>query len=297
MISAVDGAERVHPALYGALAAALVATFGSLYMSDVLGWLPCLWCWYQRILMYPQALLLAVGIARRDGRMPGYALLLSALGVLASLRHIGLQKVPQIMLMYPCKGSVPCSSDSLWQLGWFPYWVTVPMLALTAFVTIAICCGVAIMRRRAAPTDAVEGLPPVVFVLVIVLAAATPFAAGAFAARQASAQPASSIAQLDPAPGAGGASALLAAADGATQFERSCSGCHRVMGATVAYIRPEYVRARSEGELVALVKSGRDARSPDNFSGQAMPAYGGQPSLTDAQITAIVRHVRQLVDR
>jgi disulfide bond formation protein DsbB len=290
--------EPVHPALYLALFVALVATFGSLYMSDVLGWLPCMWCWYQRILMYPQALLLAVGIARRDSRISGYALLLSVFGIAASLWHIGLQKVPQIMLMYPCKGTVPCSSDSLWQLGWFPYWVTVPMLALTAFAAITICCVAALARRRAPAADAVEGLPPAVFVAAIVLAAATPFAAGAWAARRASAQPAASVAQLNPAAGSSGstgASALLAA-DGATQFERSCSGCHREMGETVVYMRPEYVRARSEDELVALVKSGRDAFSADNYSGQAMPAYGGQRALSDAQIVAIVRHVKTLID-
>jgi arylsulfatase A-like enzyme len=60
-------------------------------------------------------------------------------------------------------------------------------------------------------------------------------------------------------------------------------------------MRADYVSARSDAELIAFVKSGRDARSPDNFSGQAMPAYGGQISLTDAQITAIVAHLRKIV--
>ena len=32
-------------AMYIALAAAWIATCGSLYMSEVLGWIPCLWCW------------------------------------------------------------------------------------------------------------------------------------------------------------------------------------------------------------------------------------------------------------
>ena len=32
---------------------ALVATVGSLYFSEVMGYVPCNMCWYQRILMYP----------------------------------------------------------------------------------------------------------------------------------------------------------------------------------------------------------------------------------------------------
>lgn len=280
--------ERVHPALYVALLIALTATFGSLYMSDVLGWLPCLWCWYQRILMYPQALLLAAGIARRDSRIPGYMLLLSIPGVLAALWHIGLQKVPQIMLLYPCKGTVPCSSDSLWQLGIFPQWFTVPMLSLTAFALITIACIVALLGRRTMREDEVEGLPPAIFALVIVIAVLVPFGAGALAARRATAQPAASISQLNPA-------GALASTDGAALFERSCRGCHQPLGATIAYMRADFVASHSDAELIALVKNGRDARSPDNYSGQAMPAYGGQISLSDEQVAAVVAHMKQIV--
>lgn len=53
-----------------ALLAAWIATCGSLFFSEVLGWVPCVLCWYQRILMYPLALLLAIGIVRRDRGLP-----------------------------------------------------------------------------------------------------------------------------------------------------------------------------------------------------------------------------------
>lgn len=36
-----------------ALLAACLATAGSLFFSEVWGWIPCVLCWYQRILMYP----------------------------------------------------------------------------------------------------------------------------------------------------------------------------------------------------------------------------------------------------
>src|SRR6476659_3752234 len=56
------GATSRHIALF----AAWIATCGSLFFSEVLGWRPCVLCWYQRILMYPLAILLAIGIMRRD---------------------------------------------------------------------------------------------------------------------------------------------------------------------------------------------------------------------------------------
>ena len=52
-----------------ALLTAAVATSGSLCLSEVLGWVPCTLCWYQRILMYPLSLVLLVGIIRRDRKL------------------------------------------------------------------------------------------------------------------------------------------------------------------------------------------------------------------------------------
>ncbi|MDP9212231.1 MAG: disulfide bond formation protein B, partial [bacterium] len=41
--------HMTHPLAYVAWAQALVATSGSLYFSEVAGYLPCMLCWYQRI--------------------------------------------------------------------------------------------------------------------------------------------------------------------------------------------------------------------------------------------------------
>ena len=42
--------------MYIALLAAWIAMCGSLYFSEVKGYVPCTLCWYQRILMYPLTL-------------------------------------------------------------------------------------------------------------------------------------------------------------------------------------------------------------------------------------------------
>jgi len=44
---------------------AATATLGSLYLSEVLLWVPCELCWFQRILMYPLSLIFLVGILKK----------------------------------------------------------------------------------------------------------------------------------------------------------------------------------------------------------------------------------------
>ncbi len=80
--------------LYMAMIAAWIATCGSLFMSEAIGWIPCQWCWYQRIFMYPIAVILPLGLLRRDRNVAVYSLALSIIGIFASTYHILLQKVP-----------------------------------------------------------------------------------------------------------------------------------------------------------------------------------------------------------
>lgn len=118
---------------YIALLAAWIATSGSLFFSEILNWTPCLLCWYQRILMYPLSLILAVGLLRRDTRLHWYVLPFSLLGACVSLYHYLLQKTT----WFPppaCSIGVSCSVDYINLFGF----VTIPFLALTAFLIITL---------------------------------------------------------------------------------------------------------------------------------------------------------------
>ena len=59
---------------YFAWMAALIATLGSLYFSEVKGFIPCDLCWYQRIFMYPLAVILGIAVYRGDKSAAWYAL-------------------------------------------------------------------------------------------------------------------------------------------------------------------------------------------------------------------------------
>jgi disulfide bond formation protein DsbB len=136
-----------------ALLAALLAMGGSLFFSEVLGWLPCQLCWYQRILMYPLTLLLLVGILRRDRSLHFYVLPLSLAGMAVSLYHY--LEVMKLIEPSPCVGAVPCSIDYLTGILTGPLgFIKIPFLALVAFTIISIMMGnFALAGDEALPTS------------------------------------------------------------------------------------------------------------------------------------------------
>jgi len=114
-----------------ALLAAWTATCGSLFFSEVLGWQPCVLCWYQRILMYPLAIRLAIGIIRRDRGLHLYVLPFSIAGIGVSLYHYLLIKTDWLPTP-ACTVGIPCTVE---YLNWFGF-INIPFLALTAFLII-----------------------------------------------------------------------------------------------------------------------------------------------------------------
>ena len=60
---------------------ALTATLGSLFFSEVMHFPPCELCWFQRIFMYPQAVILFIVLFARDQNVRKYILALSAIGM------------------------------------------------------------------------------------------------------------------------------------------------------------------------------------------------------------------------
>lgn len=134
---------------YLALLVAWVATSGSLFFSEALHWLPCIMCWYQRILMYPLAIILAVGILRRDERLHMYVLPFSLVGACVSLYHYLLIKTDWLPPP-PCVAGIPCTTDYLNWLGF----INIPFLALTAFLLINFMMAVSMFVPLDAEADA-----------------------------------------------------------------------------------------------------------------------------------------------
>lgn len=120
--------------LYAAWLVAIVATGGSLYLSEIALYEPCKLCWFQRIFMYPLVLILGIAAYENNKRIVKYALPLSIIGGCISLWHVLEQNIPELAAITPCKVGIPCNFD---YLNWFGF-ITIPMLALIAFILITV---------------------------------------------------------------------------------------------------------------------------------------------------------------
>ncbi|MDQ0270610.1 disulfide oxidoreductase [Cytobacillus purgationiresistens] len=120
--------------LYIAWVISIVATLGSLYFSEIRGFIPCELCWYQRILMYPLVLILGIGTFYQDASVKRIVLPMALIGWCFSFYHYLVEKVPGFAEIKPCSSGVPCNVE---YINWFGF-VTIPFLALTAFTLIII---------------------------------------------------------------------------------------------------------------------------------------------------------------
>lgn len=134
MVKEKDQFDKRGILLYGAWFVSVIATLGSLYFSEIKGFIPCELCWYQRISMYPLVLILGIATFQNDLKAPRYVLPLSLLGGSISVLHYLEQKVPGFGGIKPCVNGVPCSSEYINWLGF----ITIPFLALVAFLLITI---------------------------------------------------------------------------------------------------------------------------------------------------------------
>jgi len=113
----------------------LMATLGSLTYSEIIGYEPCKLCWLQRILMYPQVILLGMALLKKDYKIADYSIVLSILGVLVAGYHYLLQigvapAIPCSVIGY----SASCSQRFVLEYGY----VTIPMMALSIFVLMVL---------------------------------------------------------------------------------------------------------------------------------------------------------------
>jgi disulfide bond formation protein DsbB len=127
LFSAFEGIE-----LWLAFGVAATATLGSLYLSEIAHLIPCTLCWYQRIAMYPLAVILLIAAIRRDHGIRIYVTPLAIIGAVIAIYHRFIQLFPNLEGGTSCDPSVPCSAAYIEMFGF----VTVPYMALSGFLLI-----------------------------------------------------------------------------------------------------------------------------------------------------------------
>ena len=301
---ATNGAEvrrgRTWPwPLLGGCAVAVTAVAGSLYFSEIRHFEPCLLCWYQRILMYPLAVIMGFALITRVSVMAWLVLGAAVVGQAVAAYHVLLQKTSWFSSATTCGTGPSCAIP---YIDWFGI-VTIPMLSLMAFMLIAICM---VLYLNGAGTD--DGDPvqltfdprsAAVFGGMVLIAVATFLtlrsqqSAAEVAAR--AAEPVVPATPMQSTPAGEGDSASDGGSgisvSGAVLFADNCAACHGGRGEGITGLTPplldsEKVGAMSEQELRTLVRAGVAQDDPDNQTGNLMPEFG--PNLVSDEDLAIL---------
>lgn len=125
--------------IFAAWLVSLGATLGALFIGEVMGMMPCVLCWYQRIAMFP--LVLTLGAALMGSAKPGefrrlilVSGLLALLGWCVATYHTMLYWDWITPAVTPCGSGPSCKQQNLQLLGF----LDIPMLSWLAFSAILI---------------------------------------------------------------------------------------------------------------------------------------------------------------
>jgi disulfide bond formation protein DsbB len=121
---------------------ASASTLGALFFGEVMKLPPCSLCWYQRVFMFPLALVLPFGLLPFDRNVVRSVLPLAGVGLLVAAVHVLLVAGVIPERIAPCRQGVLCSETVI---EWFGF-VTIPLLSLSAFAAITVLLIVALFR-------------------------------------------------------------------------------------------------------------------------------------------------------
>jgi disulfide bond formation protein DsbB len=129
---------------FGAWLLATAGTLGALFFGEVLKLPPCSLCWYQRIFMFPLALVLPFALFPFSRAVVRAVLPLPTIGWLLATWHLLLVAGVIPERVAPCTQGVPCSETVI---TWFGF-VTIPLLSFAAFSAIGVLLFLAYFRSE-----------------------------------------------------------------------------------------------------------------------------------------------------
>jgi disulfide bond formation protein DsbB len=121
---------------------AVASTLAALFIGEVMGKTPCVLCWFQRIFMFPLAVLLTIACYRSDFAVWIYALPLAVIGWGIALYHclLFVGVIPESLK--PCSAGTSCSGADMLIFTSVP----LPLISLAAFTAIVLL--LVLIRRR-----------------------------------------------------------------------------------------------------------------------------------------------------
>lgn len=142
--SPLPAAEPAWRLLFAAWVVAGGATLAAVFLGEVMGLPICTLCWYQRMAMFPLALILPFGLFPFNRSLILPALLLAALGAGLAVFHQLLVAGLIPASLKPCRQGIPCSETVI---SWFGF-LTIPLLSIFAFAILVALLTAAYLRSK-----------------------------------------------------------------------------------------------------------------------------------------------------
>lgn len=130
--------------LWLAFSIAAASTLGSLWFSEVAGFVPCRLCWFQRIAMYPLTPILLVAAIRSDRRVGWYVIPTAVIGAAIAAWHYLIEWRPSLEGGV-CLATGPSCADIWFREFGF---MTLAFMALVGFLSIIVFTLLAAERRH-----------------------------------------------------------------------------------------------------------------------------------------------------
>lgn len=121
----------------------LTAILGSLFYSEIVGYEPCLLCWWQRVFLYPQVLIFATALWAKDKSAFLYSVPLSIVAGVLALYHSYVYMGGESLLPCTALGGA-CSKIYVMEFGY----ITIPSLSLTIVLYLLVLAWIYKIYRK-----------------------------------------------------------------------------------------------------------------------------------------------------
>jgi len=125
------------------------AVIGSLIYSNYFDYAPCLLCWYQRLCIFPIAILLFTEDLRKSLLLQRQILLLSSVGFLIALFHNYITLFPASGIDVWGTSGVSCLNVYVNQFGF----VTIPLMSAIVLLSGILITALALSKSKGYPHD------------------------------------------------------------------------------------------------------------------------------------------------
>ncbi len=116
------------------LSVSLMAVAGSLFYSEIVGFEPCVLCWWQRVFLYPSALILGIALYRKDRHVFRYATPLVLLSALVAFYQYYVTILGGTSLLSCTDEGGLCSKVYVQAFGY----ITIELMSLTASLFVLL---------------------------------------------------------------------------------------------------------------------------------------------------------------